>query len=84
MIFLFASSIFQVKKGRNENMLEKSIFDLLMQKSSTTTPRPLIERLLQPFLEPITIELKKLEKVSHVVIYDGNKILIEMQITNNF
>uniref|UniRef100_A0A915B7E5 Uncharacterized protein n=1 Tax=Parascaris univalens TaxID=6257 RepID=A0A915B7E5_PARUN len=44
-------------------MLEKSIFDLIMQKATTTTPRPLIERLLQPFLEPIKIELKKLEKV---------------------
>uniref|UniRef100_A0A9J2PWE0 Uncharacterized protein n=1 Tax=Ascaris lumbricoides TaxID=6252 RepID=A0A9J2PWE0_ASCLU len=56
----------EVKKGRNENMLEKSIFDLLMQKSSTTTSRPLIERLLQPFLEPITIELKKLETASQL------------------
>uniref|UniRef100_A0A915B747 Uncharacterized protein n=2 Tax=Parascaris univalens TaxID=6257 RepID=A0A915B747_PARUN len=57
----------EAKKGRNENMLEKSIFDLIMQKATTTTPRPLIERLLQPFLEPIKIELKKLEKASQLL-----------------
>ncbi|VDM38599.1 unnamed protein product [Toxocara canis] len=54
----------QVEKERNENMLPKSIFDLLVPKPSTTTPRPLIERLFEPLFEPLKSELNKLNKAS--------------------
>ncbi|VDK17281.1 unnamed protein product [Anisakis simplex] len=64
----------QIAKKQYDEKLPESIFDLLTPKPTTTTPKPIIERLFEPFLNPIKNELNKFKEATEMTKRNHQRI----------